>query len=141
MIREILIKKGEVTMTSHIATGVVDHLTLTVSDVNRAFAFYSEVLGFQKMAEFGPRIITHNGSFLLALAPAEGDHGFDETRPGLDHLSMAVADRKELERAVGILDERGVPHGEIIDLADFKLSVMMLRDPDNIQIELTAPHG
>ena len=130
-------------MTSHIVTGIVDHLTLTVSDVSRAFNFYSEVRGFKKVAEFGPRIITHNGSFLLALAPASDQgrsRGFDETQPGLDHLSMAVADRKELERAEGILDERGVSHGEIIDLADFNLSVMMLRDPDNIQIELTAPY-
>ena len=73
-------------MTSHIETGIVDHLTLTVSDVNRSFEFYSEVLGFNKVAEFGPRIITHNGSFLMALATSEGNHKFDETRPGLDHL-------------------------------------------------------
>ena len=128
-------------MTSHIATGAVHHLTLTVGDVGRAYDFYSEVLGFQKVADYGPRILAHNGSFLLALAPATGDHGFDETQTGLDHLSLAVPDRNELERAAGILDQRGISHGEIVDLADFKLYVMMLRDPDNIQIELTAPHG
>ncbi len=132
-------------MTSHIATGAVHHFTLTVSDVGRAFDFYSEVLGFQKVAEYGPRILAHNGSFLIALSPASdqtsGDKEFDENRVGLDHLSLAVENRNELERATGILEERGIPHGEIVDLADFQIYVLMMRDPDNIQIELTAPHS
>jgi len=35
-----------------------------------------------------------------------------------------------------------VRHGEIVDLgSDFKLYVMMVEDPDGIQIELTAPHS
>ena len=129
-------------MTNHIATGAVHHFTLTVTDVGRAYDFYSEVLGFQKVADYGPRILAHNGSCLVALAPASNDgRGFDETRVGLDHLSFAVENRSELERAVGILDERGMPHGEIVDLSDFQIYVLMLRDPDNIQIELTAPHS
>ncbi len=134
-------------MTNHIATGAVHHLTLTVTDVGRAYDFYSEVLGFQKVADYGPRILAHNGSFLLALGPASnsdqtnGDNGFDETRVGLDHLSLTVENREELERAVGILDERGISPGEIVDLAEFKIYVLMTRDPDNIQVELTAPHS
>jgi catechol 2,3-dioxygenase-like lactoylglutathione lyase family enzyme len=73
-------------------------------------------------------------------APA-GDR-FDEARVGLDHLSFAVADRGELERAARLLDERGVPRGEVTDLGDaFGLYVLAFRDPDNIQLELTAPHG
>ncbi len=134
-------------MTDHIATGAVHHFTLTVTDVGRAYDFYSEVLGFQKVADYGPRILAHNESFLLVLSPTSdsgqtnGDKGFDETSVGLDHLSLAVENREELERAVGILDERKISHGEIVDLADFKIYVLMLRDPDNIQVELTAPHS
>jgi hypothetical protein len=45
----------------------------------------------------------------------------------------------ELEKAVSILHERGVPHGEIEDLGDMGICVLAFRDPDNIQLELSAP--
>ena len=126
-------------MTPNIETGAVHHLTLTVADVVRSHAFYEEVLGFKKIADLGPRILAHNGSFLLALTPASGDDaGFDETRVGIDHISLAVEGRDELQRAVTILDERGISHGEITELADFGITVLMFRDPDNIQVELCA---
>jgi hypothetical protein len=35
---------------------------------------------------------------------------------GLDHLSFSVGSRDELEQAVRLFDERGVPHGEIMDI-------------------------
>jgi hypothetical protein len=35
--------------------------------------------------------------------------------------------------------QKGVPHGEIKTLAGFGIYVLPFRDPDNIQIELTAP--
>ena len=126
-------------MTPNITTGALHHITLTVADVNRSHSFYEEVLGFKKIADLGPRILAHNGSFLLALTPSSGDDtGFDETRVGIDHISLAVESRDELQRAIAILDERGVSHGEITDLTDFAISVLMFRDPDNIQVELCA---
>ncbi|MDL1927255.1 hypothetical protein FBQ79_13470 [Anaerolineae bacterium AMX1] len=70
---------------------------------------------------------------------APEDDRFDENRVGLDHLCLSVASLAELERAVTILDERNVSHGEIEDLGDTGLRVVTLRDPDNIQIELSAP--
>jgi len=60
---------------------------------------------------------------------------------GLDHVSFTVSNRQELEKAVRILDERKVPHGKIVDLAPLQIYVLMLRDPDNIQVELTAPYS
>ncbi len=39
-------------------------------------------------------------------------------------------------------DKQGVPHGEIEDLGpDLSIYVLAFRDPDNIQLELTAPYG
>ena len=129
-------------MAGNIATGALHHITLTVADVGRSQAFYEDVLGFKKVADLGPRMLAHNGSFLLALTPASSDDtGFDETRCGIDHISIGVDSRDELERAVTILDERGVSHGDITDLTDFGITVLMLRDPDNIQVELTSSVG
>ena len=53
-----------------------------------------------------------------------------------------LARRADLETAVRLFDGGGVAHGEIKDLgADLGLYVLAFRDPDNIQLELTAPHG
>ena len=134
-------------MASQISTGAVHHVTLTVADVARAREFYTGVLGFEVAAEFGPRIILSNGSALLALGPASqpnraisGD-SFNENRVGLDHICFGLGSRDELDQALGVLDEHNVSHGEIVDLAGLGIYVLMFRDPDNIQIELTAPHN
>ena len=53
-----------------------------------------------------------------------------------------MANRDELERAARLLDERGVPRGEVTDLGDAcGLFILAFRDPDNIQLELTAAYG
>jgi len=43
---------------------------------------------------------------------------------------------------VRVLDGRGVPWGEITDLGEaFGLYILAFRDPDNVQLELTAPYA
>ena len=59
---------------------------------------------------------------------------------GLDHVSFAVASRADIDRAVAALDARSVPHGEVTPLEAFKIVILAFRDPDNIQLELTAPY-
>jgi catechol-2,3-dioxygenase len=59
---------------------------------------------------------------------------FDETRVGLDHLAFAVADRPTLDAWVAHLDALGVTHSGVIE-AHFGDTVV-LRDPDDIQLEL-----
>jgi glyoxylase I family protein len=67
---------------------------------------------------------------------------FNENCVGLDPLSFGVKSTAELVEALKILDQRGIPHGEIKDLGgDMRIDVLALRDPDNIQIELTAPYA
>jgi catechol 2,3-dioxygenase-like lactoylglutathione lyase family enzyme len=135
-------------MATTIATGSVHHLTLTVTNVQRSGAFYTSFLGFQLVMELGPRHLLSNGSVILALTPPpdpaqalQGDR-FSENRVGLDHVSLNVARRADLETAIRLFDEQGVGHGEITDLgADLGLYVLAFRDPDNIQLELTAPYA
>ena len=134
-------------MATPVPAGPIHHVTLTVTDVARSQEFYTTFLGFQFVAEFGSRAVLSNGNQLIALTPpadpakAIPKDRFDENRVGLDHLSFSVGGRGELERAARLMDERNVPHGEIKDLgSDFKLYVLAFRDPDNIQLELTAPY-
>lgn len=135
-------------MATTIATGSVHHLTLTVTDVQRSVEFYTSFLGFQLVMELGPRRLLSNGSVILALTPPldaaqaiQGDR-FNESRVGLDHVSLNVARRADLETAVRLFADQGVAYGEIKDLgADLGLYVLAFRDPDNIQLELTAPYA
>jgi glyoxylase I family protein len=138
-----------------IALGGIHHLRLTVTDVERSREFYTSLLGFDVAVESPPAddpsaaalypvlfggVVMVRGSLLMGLRPvAPAGDRFDEDRVGLDHLSFTVASRDELEAAVRLFDERGVPHGEIRTLEGFGIHVLPFRDPDNIQIELTAP--
>jgi catechol 2,3-dioxygenase-like lactoylglutathione lyase family enzyme len=130
-------------MTNPIPTAGINHISLTVSDVERAQQFYSDLLGFRLLTMFGPRALLHNGSVLLGLGPAPehviaGDR-FDENRIGLDHVSFNVASMADMEAAASLLDAQGVSRGEINRLEAFGIAVMAFRDPDNIQVEITAP--
>jgi hypothetical protein len=49
--------------------------------------------------------------------------------------------RADLERAVQLLDEARVTHGEITSLPSFEIDVLSFEDPDGVQLELTAPMG
>ena len=130
-------------------TGALHHLTLTVSDLERSINFYKDHLGFEIVVKFEPgRAQLSNGSLLLALGPAyyaekaiSGDR-FREFRVGLDHLSFSVENLNVLEGAAAYFDAQGIERGEIKDLGEgFGIYVMSLRDPDNIQLELTAPYA
>jgi len=132
-----------------IKTEAVHHITLTVTDLARAVEFYTTMLGFQKAIDLSPtRVLLANGKTILALTEAPDpsraipDDRFNENRVGLDHLSFNVSNRHHLEEAVHQLDEQKVSHGEIKDLGpELGLYVLAFRDPDNIQLELTAPYG
>jgi catechol 2,3-dioxygenase-like lactoylglutathione lyase family enzyme len=122
----------------------VHHFSLTVTDKEQALEFYTNVLDFELAVDYGTKYILSNGSILMSVgtAPdesrASADDRFDENRVGLDHLSFSVASLSELEAAIERFDERGISHGEIKDLGDFGIYVLAFRDPDNIQLELTA---
>jgi catechol 2,3-dioxygenase-like lactoylglutathione lyase family enzyme len=135
--------------------GHIHHLRLTVTDLARSRAFYTGVLGFQVAVEspapgepgydamypvLWGGIVMSAGNLLLGLRPvAPGADHFDENRVGLDHLSFSLASRADLEQAARVFDQQGVPHGEITRLEGFGIDILPFRDPDNVQLEFTAP--
>jgi glyoxylase I family protein len=142
-------------MAGQIELGGIHHIRLTVTDIERSRAFYTDLLGFNVAAEApaseDPKsdpsypvlwggVVMARGNYLLGLRPvaAKGDH-FDEDRVGLDHLSFSVESRSALNDAIRTLDERGVPRGDVRELTSFGICVLPFRDPDNIQLELTSP--
>jgi glyoxylase I family protein len=142
-------------MPAHVAVGPLHHLRLTVTDIERSRQFYTSMLGFQVAVESPPPgdpseaeafrilfggVVMARGDLLMGLRPMapDGDR-FDPDRVGLDHLSFSVASRDDLEQAVRLFDEQGVPHGTITRLSSFGIDVLPFEDPDGVQLELTAP--
>src|SRR4051794_3298198 len=123
----------------------IHHLSLTVTDLARSLAWYSDLLGLVKIMdephEGGHAIVLMQpevGLFVgLHQHVANGGEAFAETRTGLDHVSFAVPDRAALVAWQQRLHERGVVHSPIADVSYG--SVLVLRDPDNIQLEFIAP--
>lgn len=137
----------------------VHHVRLTVTNVARSSSFYTEILGFDLAIDGPPPedspdhdmavanlqggVVLTGAGMLLGLRPADeqrqpGDQ-FDPFRVGLDHLSFSVRDRDQLVTCAEILDQNDVAHGPVIDLQPFGIAVLSFKDPDGIQLELTAP--
>ena len=117
----------------------IGHVHLTVADLDRALAFYQDVLGFEVTTRYG-----RNAVFLSA----GGYHhhlglntwaGRNAPRPapgttGLYHFAILYPDRSALAGAVRRVLEAGVP---LEGAADHGVSeAIYLRDPDGNGVEL-----
>lgn len=130
------------------------HVRLTVTDIARSRAFYDEVFGFDVAFEAPPEdadaetkeqlaflfggVIYRFAGGLLGLRPvAAATDRYDEDRVGLDHLSLAVASRADLDEAAATLDRLGIAHEGVKDIGAG--CILEFRDPDHIALELNAP--
>jgi len=131
------------------------HIALTVTDLEASIPWYERVFGIAYRME-----VPHTGGtgkllgdaawrFVIALHrhDANGGETFAETRTGLDHIGLAVPDRADLEAWQAHLDGLGIARAEVADrpctqspIDDRPFgSILVFRDPDNIQLELFAP--
>ena len=131
------------------------HIALTVTDLDASIAWYEKVFDIKYQMEEG-----HQGGTGKVLADdawqlmivlhrheTNGGETFQETRTGLDHLGLAVPSRADLEAWQAHLEDIGVERSSAADrpctqspIADRPYgSVLVFRDPDNIQLEMVAP--
>jgi len=114
------------------------HVTLNVTDLPRARAFYEGVLGLEVDQDFpGEKLrlrIGETGRLVLRppLPGTPAGDRFSERRIGLDHLAIGVSGQ-ELGELAEVLRRNGVA----ADLHHDPLgpAVLTFRDPDNIQWE------
>lgn len=124
----------------------LDHINLTVSDLERSRQFYGDVLGFdlgQLPSDFPDAFFAGTYYFMVGgvefflvthqTTPA-GDR-FDEARIGLDHLSFKAPDEAALQALVGKLNAAGVENSGVVEFAPACKLHVVFRDPDNIQLE------
>jgi glyoxylase I family protein len=143
-------------MSAPLQVGTPHHVRLTVTDVARSRAFYTEVLGFDVALEAPPEddpdglveetlqggVVLTNAGVLIGLRPVDAAHAddrFDPFRVGLDHVSFSVGSRADLDTAVARYDDAGVDHGPVREVAAMGMAFLAAFDPDGIAIELTAP--
>jgi glyoxylase I family protein len=118
----------------------IDHLGLTVTDLDRSERFYTEVLGLKPLMDFGTvrTLVDRESGFVLSLCKHELGAGgaFTELTTGLDHVGLAAASRDELVEWERRFEEFGVTYTPIRDEAF--ASHLNFRDPDDIALELSA---
>jgi glyoxylase I family protein len=131
-----------------VQTAGVHHLRITVTDPARTRDFYTKLLGFSPMMDFPDGFLVTNGSIFLGLrtgpdaSRSAAGARFDPNNIGLDHLSLSVSSKADLETAQTQARAMGVPCGDIVDFGpQFGFYVLMLEDPDGIQIELAANYS
>ena len=116
------------------------HITLRVSDLGRARAFYEGVLGLAVDQDFpGEKLrfrLDGTSTRLVLVPPLPGTPAgdrFTEHRIGLDHVAIGVP-VGAVAGLAGRLDAAGVPNSGI--KADALGPAMItFRDPDNVQWE------
>jgi glyoxylase I family protein len=125
----------------------ITHVALTVSDLKRSVPWYQALFGVEPVIDEDTGPFHHvvwllGGQTLVGLHQfpnSSSNEAFSESRPGLDHLAFACANRSELEGWEARLGELGVKCGGIVD-APYG-SGLSFRDPDNIALEFFAPPG
>jgi glyoxylase I family protein len=131
------------------------HIALTVTDLEASVKWYQNVFRISFVAD-----IPHEGGVGRLLSDEARDlsivlhrhdinegEGFKETRTGLDHVGFALSSYADLEEWQRHLEDQGVARAEAADRPltqspiadDWYGSVLVFRDPDNIQLELYAP--
>lgn len=131
------------------------HIALTVTDLDASMAWYQEIFDVSLLMEAphigGTGMVLADDQRTLAIVLHRHDANererFSEKRTGLDHVGFTVNSRAELESWQEHLAAHGVvPSSEAATpltqspIADESYgSVLVFRDPDNIQLELVAP--
>jgi catechol 2,3-dioxygenase-like lactoylglutathione lyase family enzyme len=117
----------------------LDHVAITVSDLERSVAFYTDVLGLEsRYGELHVPMFMLAGGSGLALFPAESFPGSGDAAGVHDVRVMHVAfrvDREQFDRATAQLPAAGVEprfedHGNVHSL--------YFEDPDGHKLELAT---
>ena len=133
------------------------HLALTVSDVDASVPWYQDVFGVQFFMDaphpggVGKVLADEAHELMIVLHRHDTNGGelFHETTNGLDHAGFVVPTRADLESWQDHLEAHGVVRADTADkpltqspIADEPYgSVLVFRDPDNIQLERFCPPG
>jgi catechol 2,3-dioxygenase-like lactoylglutathione lyase family enzyme len=122
-------------------TSALDHIVLTVTDLEQSRRFYEDLLGFEINEEpdyLGGAYYFMVGGVEITLVRHDRtppDDRFSEFRVGLDHLSFVAPDETALHELAEKLIAAGVDTQGVETYAPSGKRYVAFRDPDNIQLE------
>jgi len=117
----------------------IGHVHLKVADLERAIAFYRDVLGFELTQRYGTQAAFlsaggYHHHIGLNTWESEGGSPPQPGTTGLYHLAIVYPSRAELADALGRLIKAGIP---LDGASDHGVSeALYLRDPDGNGVEL-----
>ena len=133
------------------------HIALTVTDLAVSVRWYEDVFGIRFLTDIpheggvGSLLADEARSLIIVLHRHDSNdrRQFRETATGLDHMGLRVPRRADLVAWQAHLEAMGVEPRAVADapstqspIADEPYaSVLVFRDPDNIQLELSCPAG
>jgi catechol 2,3-dioxygenase-like lactoylglutathione lyase family enzyme len=131
------------------------HLAITVTDLDASVRWYESVFDVHHLMDephpggVGRILADADMQLMFALHQHDTNDGglFAETTTGLDHAGFVVPTRDDLETWQQHLEANGVVRSDTADkpLTQSPIndrpygSVLVFRDPDNIQLEFLAP--
>ena len=137
------------------ASAQLHHLALTVTDVDTSVRWYEEVFDIRFRMDVphtggvGKLLADDSHQLVIVLHRHDTNDGslFGEANTGLDHAGFIVPDVGALQAWQDHLESNGVVRADVADkpltqspIADEPYgSILVFRDPDNIQLELFAP--
>ena len=118
----------------------IDHVAITVKDVQHSAKWYNEVLGLEryyKESWNGIPTMVGKGGTCIALFKAKGENPIPP--PGWSSLAVMHiafrADRKNFEEAKKVLNEKGVE----FEFQDHDIAhSIYFKDPDGHELEITT---
>lgn len=116
----------------------IDHLVLTIQDINRSATFYSAIFGEPAYRDEGS-VMYHIGPTRLFLMLPHGEplpnDKFDPKRIGLEHFAIGITSVEDLKEIEKTLNKGAITHSGIhIDKHSGKEKIW-LDDPDKIRVE------
>ena len=123
----------------------IDHIYLTVSDLERSGKSYDvvmAVIGFRKsrfQLNGEQHIQYYNRHFGVVLRPAREANRHDPYAPGLHHLCLRVEGEKEVRAVAAALKQRNIHATEAKLYPEYAPDyfAVFFTDPDGIRLEVT----
>lgn len=124
----------------------IDHIYISVSDLDRSAAFYDRVLldtlGFRKNSFIlggDPHVQYYNRHFGYVLRPARNPHPHDSYSCGLHHLCWRVNSIEDVQTAARRLNEQAVSTSGAAHYPEYAADywAVFFTDPDGLRLEIT----
>src|SRR5256712_1812875 len=125
--------------------GSLEHLDISVSDLERGGAFWAAFLkdlGYRELAKSATGWSWTNDESTIFLLQAESgylDPPYHRKRVGLNHLAFSVSDPKQVDAMATRLKERNIPLLYGGPRTGRTAYAVFFEDPDRIKIEVVAP--